>query len=229
MGSTVRPPAVAGSFYPADQAALRHEVSSHLDAASAVYVSFPLRILIVPHAGYVYSGPIAATGYQLLRGSGRIKRIVMLGPSHYVRFSGLALPGVDLLATPLGAVAIDPNGAAQAAESELVADSTAAHAREHSLEVQLPVLQVVAPEIPVVPLLTGAIDPIDGADVVEPLVDESTLLLVSSDLSHFHDAATARRLDTATAHSIGELDPDGHFTNPYLDRVLRDPDFTPRV
>ncbi len=208
MCPTIRPPAVAGSFYPANPDALRDEVLGHLDGADPITISFPLRILIVPHAGYVYSGPVAASGYQLLRGSGRIKRVLLVGPSHYVRFTGLALPGVEQLETPLGMVAVDSVGAALVAESELVVDSAQAHAREHSLEVQLPFIQSVLPGIPVVPLLTGAVDPVQGADVVDPLLDQATVLVVSSDLSHFHDAATARRLDAATADHVARLDPD---------------------
>lgn len=208
MCPTVRPPAVAGSFYPAGPEALRAEVAQHLDRAAAVDVSFPLRILIVPHAGYVYSGPIAAAGYQMLLGSRRIKRVVAIGPSHYVRFAGLALPGADELETPLGRVAVEPTLAEQVAASSLVEESPAAHSREHSLEVQLPFLQTVLPGVPVLPLLTGDVDPAAAADVIEPVLDQSTLLLVSSDLSHYHDAAAARHLDAATAERIVRLDPD---------------------
>jgi AmmeMemoRadiSam system protein B len=208
MCPTVRPPAVAGSFYPAGPEALRAEVAQHLDGAATVDVSFPLRILIVPHAGYVYSGPVAATGYQMLLGSRRIKRVIAVGPSHYVRFTGLALPGVDELETPLGRVAVDPTLVDQVTESALVADSPTAHSREHSLEVQLPFLQTVLPGVPVLPLLTGSVDPAAGADIIEPVLDQSTLLLVSSDLSHYHDATTARHLDEATAEHIVQLDPD---------------------
>jgi len=132
----------------------------------------------------------------------------MLGPSHYVWFSGLTLPGVDYLETPLGEVAIDGPGASEALTSPIVVDSPPAHEREHSLEVQLPFLQIVAPGVSVVPLLTGDVDPSDVADVVEPLLDDRTLLLVSSDLSHYHDYETARHLDTETVRAIEQLDPD---------------------
>jgi AmmeMemoRadiSam system protein B len=208
MCPTLRPPAVAGSFYPANPDALRAEVLFHLDEADPVNIGFPLRMLIVPHAGFVYSGPVAATGYQLLHGNRRIQRVVMLGPSHYVRFSGLALPGVDGMESPLGVVSIEPTAADHLAESELVVASPEAHAREHSLEVQLPFLQTVMPGIPIVPILTGAVDIEEAAEIIEPLLDESTLLAVSSDLSHYHDAGTARRLDAATAEHIVQLDPD---------------------
>ena len=108
----------------------------------------------------------------------------------------------------MGTVPVEPAGSALVAESPLVTDSPAAHAREHSLEVQLPFLQTVLPGVPVVPLLTGAIDPVQGATALESLLDDGALLLVSSDLSHFHDAEAARRLDAATADSIERLDGD---------------------
>ena len=208
MRPTVRPPAVAGAFYPGNRDRLEAEVRVHLAAAERVNIDFQLKILVVPHAGYVYSGPVAATGYQLLRGREDIRRIVMLGPSHHVWFSGLTLPGVDYLETPLGDVAVDGLGATAALKSPLVVDSPAAHEREHSLEVQLPFLQFVAPGIPVIPMLTGDVDPADVADVVDPLHDDETLLLISSDLSHYHDYETARLLDAETVRTIERLDPD---------------------
>ena len=207
MHQTVRPAAVAGAFYPAEAVRLETDVQGYLADAQPVDLDFRVRILIVPHAGYVYSGPVAATGYQLLEAMDDIRRIVMFGPSHRVWFTGLALPGDDLLETPLGTVAVDAAAAAQVAIGPLVTESTAAHEREHSLEVQLPFLQVVAPGIPVVPLLTGDVDPVGVADAVGPILDDETLLLVSSDLSHYHDSVTARRLDAETAASIERLDP----------------------
>ena len=208
MRPTVRPPAVAGAFYPANRDRLKAEVRTYLDGAERVDIDFQPKILIVPHAGYVYSGPVAATGYQLLRGREDIRRIVMLGPSHHVWFSGLTLPGVDYLETPLGDVAVDGPGATDALTSPIVTDSPPAHEREHSLEVQLPFVQIVTPGVPVVPLLTGDVDPSDVADVVESLLDDQTLLLVSSDLSHYHDYETARRFDAETAGAIERLDPE---------------------
>jgi len=207
MRPTVRPPAVAGAFYPADPVRLETDVRGYLDAALPVDLDFRVRILVVPHAGYVYSATVAATGYQLVEAMDNIRRVVMFGPSHHVWFTGLALPGADLLETPLGTVAVDAAAAAQVATSLLVTKSTEAHEREHSLEVQLPFLQVVAPGIPVVPLLTGDVHPVGAADAVESILDDETLLLVSSDLSRYHDSVTARRLDAETAASIERLDP----------------------
>jgi len=207
MRPTVRPPAVAGAFYPADPVRLEADVRGYLAGAQPIDLDFLPRILIVPHAGYVYSGPVAATGYQLVEAMGNMRRIVMFGPSHYVWFTGLALPKAELLETPLGTVAVDEDAVAQVAGNPLVTKSTEAHEREHSLEVQLPFLQVVAPGIPVVPLLTGDVHPVGAADAVESILDDETLLLVSSDLSHYHDSTTARRLDAETAASIDRLDP----------------------
>lgn len=206
MAPIVRSPAVAGSFYPDDPAQLEGSVRRYLSEAQPVDVDFPARILIVPHAGYVYSGPVAATGYRLIDQMDGLERIVMLGPSHHVWFSGLALPGADMLETPLGMVPVDTETAGEMSVGSLVSEVPAAHEREHSLEVQLPFLQVVAPGVPVVPLLTGDVEPMDVAHVVLPFLDENTLLLVSSDLSHYHDAETARRLDGDTAAAIERLD-----------------------
>jgi len=199
---------VAGAFYPGDPRVLEADVRRYLAAADSTVLEFPLRILIVPHAGYVYSGPVAATGYRLVENLPDLHRIVMLGPSHYAWFPGLVLPDAELLATPLGAVPVDRDAARVAAGSPYVSVSAAAHQREHSLEVQLPFLQVVAPGVPVVPLLTGDIAPADAAGVVELLLDDGTLMLVSSDLSHYHDAGTARRLDAVTVRAIERLDPE---------------------
>ncbi len=207
MRPAIRPPAVAGSFYPADARHLEAEIRGLLALAESVGLRFSLRFLIVPHAGLVYSGPVAATGYRLLAELQDLRRIVMLGPSHYVGFAGLALPGVDQMETPIGGVVVDGDGVATLRTNPLVIPSPEAHQREHSLEVQLPFLQIVAPGVPVLPLLTGDIDPTVAANVVEPLLGEGTLLLVSSDLSHFHDADTARRLAAASALAIDRLDP----------------------
>jgi AmmeMemoRadiSam system protein B len=194
-------------FYPADRHQLRTDVQDLLAAADIDEPDFPLKILIVPHAGYVYSGPIAAGGYRLVSQMSGVNRVVMLGPSHFVACRGLVLPQAGRLETPLGDVEVDQSGAATVLQNPLVSENAEVHRREHSLEVQLPFIQVVAPGVPVLPMLTGAVDTIAGADVVEEVLDNETLLLVSSDLSHYHDAATARRLDAETVAAIQRLDP----------------------
>ncbi len=204
---SVRPAAVAGMFYPLDRDQLLTEVRGHVEVADPPAPSFPLRGLIVPHAGYRYSGPTAGFAYQLLLGS-EFTSAVMLGPSHYVAFRGLALPGVAAMATPLGEIEVDQSIAEKLLASSLVLESAQAHGREHSLEVQLPFLHHVLPGIPVVPLLTGDVDPAAAAALLDNVLSDDALLLVSSDLSHYHSAATARRLDAATAKAINRIDPD---------------------
>lgn len=202
---SIRPPAVAGTFYPSDSQVLAGEIRGYLGAVRLPHLDLSLRMVIAPHAGYIYSGSVAAYAYKCLEGI-PIGRVVMLGPAHYVPFAGLTLPGAEGMETPLGTVAIDGVAAQQLLDDSLVTESALAHRQEHSLEVQLPFLQVVAPGVPVVPLLTGAIAPTQGADVVEPILDEETVLVVSSDLSHYYDWEMARRLDAATADSIVRLD-----------------------
>jgi AmmeMemoRadiSam system protein B len=194
-------------FYPDDPGQLEIEVRTHLENADLPDLDFALRVLIVPHAGYVYSGPTAGYGYQLLEATS-FDRVLLIGPSHYVPFTGLSLPGVNAMETPLGEVAVDDAGVAELLADPIVHDSAEAHRREHSLEVQLPFLQVIAPGLPVIPVLAGAVDPELTAEAIAPLLDDGTLLLISSDLSHYHGAATARRLDATTAAAIERLDPE---------------------
>ena len=203
---SIRHAAVAGLFYEGRPERLEASIRGYLEDADSPRGA-PPRALIVPHAGYIYSGPTAGFAYRLFE-SARFSRIVMLGPSHYVPFTGLTLPGAEGMQTPLGVVAIDIDAADRLLENSLVSESPEAHRREHSLEVQLPFLQVVAPSVPIVPLLTGSIDPLAAVDVIEPLLGDDALLLVSSDLSHYHDAATARDLDAVTAAAIARLDTD---------------------
>jgi AmmeMemoRadiSam system protein B len=202
---SIRPAAVAGTFYPSDSVVLTGEIRGYVNAVPQPDVPFVVRMLIVPHAGYIYSGLTAAYGYKCLEGMS-LRRVVMLGPSHYVPFAGLALPEAEQMETPLGTISVDATATEELLGDSLVSRSAPAHRQEHSLEVQLPFLQVVVPGVSVVPLLTGAISPSQGADVVSPLLDEHTLLLVSSDLSHYYDYETARRLDMATAEAIIRLD-----------------------
>jgi AmmeMemoRadiSam system protein B len=206
-----RPPAVAGSFYESHPVALRREVDALLETAPSPARAEAPKALIVPHAGHVYSGPIAASAYALLRPfAERYRRVVLLGPTHRVPLRGLGLPGVGAFATPLGLVPVDEAAVAVAARCPGVTVSPAAHAREHSLEVQLPFLQRVLPSFSLVPLAVGAASEAEVADVLEQLWGgQETLLVVSSDLSHFEDYDTARAHDLATARRFLALD--GHF------------------
>ncbi|KFE72144.1 AmmeMemoRadiSam system protein B [Hyalangium minutum] len=199
----VRPPAVAGAFYPGD----RDRLAATLDRLLADAPPSPRKVpqaLVVPHAGYIYSGPIAASAYARLRGAAsQLRRVVLLGPSHRVRLRGLALPDTDGLATPLGVLPVDSEGAAAVARLPQVSSSALAHAQEHSLEVQFPFLQRVLPGVPVVPLVVGAASAEQVAEVLEQLwAQEGTLVLISSDLSHYLTYEEAREVDRETADRI---------------------------
>jgi hypothetical protein len=165
------------------------------------------KALIAPHAGYVYSGPVAASGFaRLAPARERIRRVVLLGPSHFVPLRGLALPAAAGLATPLGTVPVDAEGAARAARLAPVAVRDDAHAREHSLEVHLPFLQRVLADFAVVPLAVGEADPDEVGAVIDALWGgEETLVDVSSDLSHYLDYDAARRRDRRTSEAIEAL------------------------
>lgn len=206
----VRPAAVAGSFYPGRPEALSAEVDRLLSSASPPPVSGRLRALIVPHAGYVYSGPIAATAYALPRSlRGSVRRVVLLGPSHFVPLFGLALPDADAFQTPLGQVPLDREAMDRIAALPQVSTHAAAHAREHSLEVQLAFVQRVLGEVPLVPLAVGRTRPDEVARVIDALASDDSLVLVSSDLSHYLPYMRARDVDRDTAVRIVALEPVG--------------------
>ena len=203
----VRPPAVAGLFYPAEPARLRADVEAMLQAArSAVGVgAAPPAALIVPHAGYVYSGPTAALAWvraEALRGT--VRRVIVLGPAHRVGVRALALPGCRAMDTPLGPVSVEvPPQIEALAATGLVVSRPDVHAAEHSLEVQLPFLTVVLPGAAVVPLAVGRVSPERAAGAIRPFLGRTdTLVVISSDLSHYLPRAEARRVDDATIERI---------------------------
>lgn len=200
--SVIRAPAVAGMFYPADPRQLAHDVQQLL-AAAPPHTLTP-KALIVPHAGYIYSGAIAATAYAMLQPiAQRIRRVVLLGPTHRVAVRGLALPGADAFDTPLGRVMLDMHAAQGIAHLPQVTLSREAHALEHSLEVQLPFLQSVLPDFTLLPLAVGYATPEEVAEVLEALWGGiETLIVISSDLSHFLPYAAAQRMDHGTVQSI---------------------------
>jgi len=207
--STIRPPAVAGAFYPADPQALIGEVDELLDGVESFEPRFGHpKVLIVPHAGYIYSGGVAAHAYnELLGARGLIKRVVMLGPVHRVAVHGLALPAVDEFATPLGRIPIDAAAVAALAGLPQVVNSPLAHAMEHSLEVQLPFLQRVLGSFSLLPLAVGGVAPEQVAEVLERLWGgPETLIVISTDLSHYHEYDAAQRMDGDTADRIGRLE-----------------------
>jgi AmmeMemoRadiSam system protein B len=196
---SIRPPAVSGLFYPGDPVELEEMVSHFL---ARVRPSGPAPVaLIAPHAGYVYSGPVAATGYATLRRP--IERVILLGPAHRYPLRGLAAHSADTFLTPLGPVPCDTPALPHVETLDV------AHAAEHSLEVHLPFLQVALGDFTLTPLVVGDAQTDEVAEVLEHLWGgPETLVVISSDLSHFHDYDTAVRLDRATATAIEELRPE---------------------
>lgn len=213
-GPAVREPAVAGLFYPSDPDALREAVRTYLAEGRRRLrgsgVAAP-KALIVPHAGYVYSGPVAGSAYATLAAQrDRIERVVLLGPSHRVAFRGLALSSSIVWHTPLGDVPLDRIGTAALETLPQVRVFDAAHAEEHSLEVQLPFLQEALGPFLLLPIVAGDATAEEVAQVIERMWGgPETLIVVSSDLSHYHDSATARTLDAATTAAIEALRPEG--------------------
>ena len=210
METAIRPAAVAGMFYPGAPAALAGAVRAYLDEHADELPPGAVRpkALIVPHAGYVYSGPVAASAYRRLAGGrSSVRRVVLLGPVHRVPIRGLALPAARAFATPLGSVAIDPDAVERARKLSQVRVSEAAHALEHSLEVQIPFLQSVLDDFEIVPFAVGDASAEDVAEVIERLWGgPETLIVVSSDLSHYHAYAAAQTIDRGTATAILALD-----------------------
>jgi AmmeMemoRadiSam system protein B len=208
---TVRPPAVAGRFYPDDPRELEATVRGFLDTASGHRPprdTLPVA-LVAPHAGYEYSGPVAASAYALVTNApDRFRRAVLLGPSHYVAFEGCTLPECAAFTTPLGEHAVDAD-AVRALAVGGVARWARPHRDEHCLEVQLPFVRVALGALPLVPIVTGDAEPDEIADVIETLWTAETLVLVSSDLSHYLPYDRAREVDTATAAAVEALDVDG--------------------
>jgi len=210
MSLHVRRPAVAGSFYPADAQALRTAVEDHLSHAPLRPVAEAPKALVVPHAGYVYSGPVAASAYALLAPlRDRVRRVVLLGPAHRVGFEGLAASSAEAFETPLGRVEIDQEAVERALTLPQVRRLDAAHAQEHSLEVQIPFLQLMLSDFRLVPLVVGDATPAEVAEVIEALWGGAeTLVVVSSDLSHYLSYEEARSIDRATTRAIESLAPE---------------------
>jgi len=200
---SVRRPAVAGLFYPGERAVLASTLSDLLGRAGTKAPAVP-KALIAPHAGYVYSGPIAASAYALLAPArDTVRRVVLLGPTHRVAVRGLALPAAARFATPLGTVDLDAPAVERLRALPQVVVSDEAHALEHSLEVHVPFLQTVLADFTLVPLAVGHAEPEEVAEVLEALWGgPETLIVVSSDLSHYLAYPHAQRVDRATCDAI---------------------------
>jgi AmmeMemoRadiSam system protein B len=204
---TTRPSAVAGLFYDDDPDRLRTQVLNLLTDVTAFTKVMP-KALIAPHAGYVYSGRVAAAAFATLRDSAQtITRVVLIGPAHFVHVHGIAAPTVGAFETPLGRMAVDLEALSTVADLQFVIRADAPHAPEHALEVELPFLQTLLASFRVVPLVVGDATPHEVARVLRRLWGgPETLIVVSSDLSHYHDYETSRRLDAATAAAIEQGD-----------------------
>ena len=209
----VRRPAVAGTWYPGERAALVAEVEGYLSDAASVEVPGRLVALISPHAGLRYSGPVAAHAYVRLRGR-RDLTVVLVGPSHRVHFEGVSVYARGAFATPLGEIPIDEEvAAALLAADDVLLDEPSPHREEHSLEMQLPFLQHLVPGLRIVPLLMGSqarpeVEALAGA-LSLALAGKDVLLVASSDLSHYHPAAVANALDAKVVGDVSRFDPEG--------------------
>lgn len=209
---SIRQPAVAGSFYPQEKSQLHAMVTEMLAESEARDEQHPVpKAIIAPHAGYIYSGPIAATIYNQLKPLREIiTRVVLLGPSHHVAFRGIASCSSNAYRTPLGDVEVDRSAIESLSNLPQVTQLDQAHTYEHSLEVQLPFLQeILRRSFKLVPLVVGDAAPAEVVQVLERLWGgDETLIVISSDLSHFHDYDYARKRDSATTRAIEALNPD---------------------
>jgi MEMO1 family protein len=219
--SAVRPPAVAGSFYPADAGRLLAAVEGYLDAAIGAEAGGAPKAVIAPHAGYVYSGPVAGHAFAALgEGVAAIRRAVVVGPAHFVPFRGIAVPRAAAFRTPLGEVPLEQDAIETIRDLPQVRVADAPHEPEHALEVELPFLQAVLADLALVPLLVGEAAAGEVAQVLDRLWGgPETLIVISSDLSHYepyerakeHDAATAATIERLDAGSLGPRDACGYL------------------
>lgn len=211
---TVRPPAVAGQFYPEDPVTLQETVNQYL-AGAAVDAELPARLIgcVVPHAGYMYSGATAAFAYRALADN-PVRTVVLIGPSHRDYFGAVSVYSGDAYSTPLGLMNVNTALARQIAEySDGIMLSDLGHRMEHALEVQVPFLQTVLPDASIVPIVMGVQDRDScqglAAGLAEVLAHEDAVLIASSDLSHFHQYDTARTIDGDSAFLISSFDAEG--------------------
>lgn len=205
MKSSQRPAAVAGLFYPSDPGECRRQVDSLLAESSQAEIT-GLQALIAPHAGYIYSGTVAAAAYRALPNPGNGRPVAIFGPNHRVPLQGMALDGHGAYATPLGVVPLATPLVDTLAHMEAVSINSTAHAREHCIEVQLPFLQVLDENFQLIPVLVGDCAPGTVARAMEAMQEAGALVLVSSDLSHFLPYDEARSVDQATAEAINAGD-----------------------
>jgi hypothetical protein len=204
--SFIRHPAVAGTFYPANPQLLQETLDHYLGNSAENQDKVP-KAMIVPHAGYIYSGAVAASAYKRLKPShDKLKRVVLLGPSHRIGFKGIAVSHAEFFQTPLGDIPVDVAAVQSLLAFPFIEYMDEAHCLEHSLEVQLPFLQTVLKEFTLIPLVVGKASAAQIAQVLDVFYAQTgTLIVVSSDLSHYHDYETAQYLDLQTSKKIETL------------------------
>jgi AmmeMemoRadiSam system protein B len=202
-----RPPAFAGMFYSDKPQELAAAVKAYVAQATPPTTPKPPKAVVAPHAGYIYSGPVAGSAYAALAArAAQVERVILLGPSHRVAFGGVATSGAGVFETPIGPVAVDREAVAALVRTGLAREFEPAHENEHSLEVQLPFLKQLFPVAHVVPLLAGDDDWNAAKRILAQLWGgDETVIVVSSDLSHYHDYATAKKIDAGTAQSMQDL------------------------
>ncbi|OOZ36993.1 AmmeMemoRadiSam system protein B [Solemya velesiana gill symbiont] len=217
----IRRPAVAGLFYPADPDELRSKVRQFLHDATPGRIKTP-KALVAPHAGYIYSGPIAGNAYaQLSEIKETVKRVILFAPSHRMAFRGLAYSAADYFETPLGNVAVDTEALAAIDDLPQVKQLEQPFENEHALEVHIPFLQESLDDFRIVPLLVSDATPEHVEEVLERLWGgDETLIVISSDLSHYLDYDSAKKMDSETTRAIEELDPDSLGYNNACGRTL---------
>lgn len=205
---TVRQPAVAGQFYPGDASQLRHDVERYVGESKQADAPVP-KAIIAPHAGYIYSGPIAGSAYAALaKANGTIRRVVLLGPAHWAAVTSMASSSADAFATPLGLVPLDLEAQDIVNSLPQVVVFDGAHQREHGLEVQLPFLQHLFSDFTLVPLVVGDATATEVSEILDRLWGgPETVIVISSDLSHYLDYETATRQDKSTSTTIEALQP----------------------
>jgi AmmeMemoRadiSam system protein B len=189
-------------FYPANATKLRADIQHYLNKADPPALS-SIRALIVPHAGYVYSGPVAAYGYKLLQQTPAPHRILILGPSHRAWFEGVVIADASAFRTPLGDQPVDPTFINKLINSPIkFTAANAPHQSEHCLEVQFPFIQEIYPNVPVIPMLFGKIDPLAVGEALNEVITARDFIIVSSDLSHYHNNMKAHMLDQQFIHAV---------------------------
>lgn len=202
----IRPPAFAGQFYPEDETELRKQITDFLDAAKPDKPKGAIRALISPHAGYIYSGSVAAFGYKLIKDAG-FNKVLLIGPSHQMMFTGIALTNFSIWKTPLGLTSYSKKLTEELTTNSPFQLLNEVHAFEHSLEVQLPFLQSVLDIFTIVPMITGRIDNLkDIAKAITKSLDDETIFIVSTDLSHYLPYEKAQVQDKLTIEKIEHLD-----------------------